>query len=327
MRTQVLDLSQRGLKQVPPIPDHVTELSLAGNRLTDLPCDLPRGLQILDISDNRLAKITPGLPRGLTTLYASRNAIRHIDLLPRRLAALDISANRLITLPESWPSSLRHLDASSNLLDECPASLPDSLSSLDLSHNLISRLPDRLPSNLRKLRADRNECLVSLPPSLPGGLERMSVCDCMLTGLPPALPDSLVSLYVSNNALTRLPSLPPALRILDASCNRIDVVELNGLQQLRTLCLSDNALMTPPSFLAAARRATWMNLGMRSGCHGGRDVDLTKNPFVNRLTAIELDALLGRQAPWDTLFVHLDGAGIKRRLDRVRNSPRYWASV
>jgi hypothetical protein len=67
-----LDVSNKGLKHLGPIPDDVTELYCQNNQLTVLP-KLPSGLTSLECQNNQLSEL-PDLPVGLTHLKCENNA-------------------------------------------------------------------------------------------------------------------------------------------------------------------------------------------------------------------------------------------------------------
>ncbi|HFL6533577.1 TPA: NEL-type E3 ubiquitin ligase domain-containing protein, partial [Salmonella enterica] len=88
---------------------------------------------------------------------------------------------------------------------------------LTVSGNQLTSLPT-LPPGLQVLTVDGNPHLTSLP-ALPPELQDLSVSDNRLTSLP-VLPPGLQTLSVDGNPhLTRLPELPPGLQTLFVSNN------------------------------------------------------------------------------------------------------------
>ncbi len=103
-------------------------------------------------------------------------------------------------------------------LTALPDCLPAHITTLVIPHNnYLTSLPT-LPSGLEVLTVEDNQ-LTSLPP-LPSGLEVLTVEDNQLTSLPP-LPAGLELLTVSGNQLTSLPPLPAGLQMLLVAGNQL----------------------------------------------------------------------------------------------------------
>ena len=112
----------------------------------------------------------------------------------------------------------RELNVGESGLTALPDCLPAHITTLVIPHNnYLTSLPT-LPSGLEVLTVEDNQ-LTSLPP-LPSGLEVLTVEDNQLTSLPP-LPAGLVVLTVSGNQLTSLPPLPAGLRRLLVAGNQL----------------------------------------------------------------------------------------------------------
>ncbi|WP_139782765.1 NEL-type E3 ubiquitin ligase domain-containing protein [Salmonella enterica] len=112
----------------------------------------------------------------------------------------------------------RELNVGESGLTALPDRLPAHITTLVIPHNnYLTSLPT-LPSGLEVLTVEDNQ-LTSLPP-LPSGLEVLTVEDNQLTSLPP-LPAGLVVLTVSGNQLTSLPPLPAGLRMLLVARNQL----------------------------------------------------------------------------------------------------------
>ncbi|MFP5544340.1 type III secretion system effector SspH3 [Salmonella sp. 741265069_HSA] len=90
---------------------------------------------------------------------------------------------------------------------------------LNVGESGLTALPDRLPAHITTLVIPHNNYLTSLP-TLPSGLEVLTVEDNQLTSLPP-LPAGLVVLTVSGNQLTSLPPLPAGLQTLSVAGNQL----------------------------------------------------------------------------------------------------------
>ncbi|HIC6478293.1 TPA: E3 ubiquitin--protein ligase, partial [Salmonella enterica subsp. enterica serovar Thompson] len=90
---------------------------------------------------------------------------------------------------------------------------------LNVGESGLTALPDCLPAHITTLVIPHNNYLTSLP-TLPSGLEVLTVEDNQLTSLPP-LPAGLKLLTVTGNQLTSLPPLPAGLKLLTVSGNQL----------------------------------------------------------------------------------------------------------
>jgi hypothetical protein len=150
-----LDLSC-GLTDFPPeifdLADSLEVLNLTGNRLADLPGDLPRlkKLRILFCSDNGFRHLPPVLAEcpGLSMIGFKSNRIEEVTALPPSLRWLILTDNRIESLPASIGkcTPLQKLMLSGNRL----ASLPEEMAAcvnlelLRLAANRFESLPDWL---------------------------------------------------------------------------------------------------------------------------------------------------------------------------------------
>ncbi|EPP3204683.1 type III secretion system effector E3 ubiquitin transferase SspH2 [Salmonella enterica subsp. enterica serovar Catumagos] len=122
---------------------------------------------------------------------------------------------------------------------------------LNVGESGLTALPDRLPAHITTLVIPHNNYLTSLP-TLPSGLEVLTVEDNQLTSLPP-LPAELELLTVSGNQLTSLPPLPAGLQMLSVSGNQL--TSLPPLPAgLQTLLVAGNQLTSLPPLPAGLRR-------------------------------------------------------------------------
>ncbi|EFU9109102.1 E3 ubiquitin--protein ligase, partial [Salmonella enterica] len=122
---------------------------------------------------------------------------------------------------------------------------------LNVGESGLTALPDRLPAHITALVIPHNNYLTSLP-TLPSGLEVLTVEDNQLTSLPP-LPAELELLTVSGNQLTSLPPLPAGLQTLSVSGNQL--TSLPPLPAgLQTLLVAGNQLTSLPPLPAGLRR-------------------------------------------------------------------------
>ncbi|EIR2618509.1 E3 ubiquitin--protein ligase [Salmonella enterica subsp. enterica serovar Miami] len=117
----------------------------------------------------------------------------------------------------------RELNVGESGLTALPDCLPAHITTLVIPHNnYLTSLPT-LPSGLEVLTVEDNQ-LTSLPP-LPAGLQMLSVAGNQLTSLPP-LPAELQELSVARNQLTSLPPLPSELEVLSVSGNQLTSLPL-----------------------------------------------------------------------------------------------------
>ncbi|HAV7857534.1 TPA: E3 ubiquitin--protein ligase [Salmonella enterica] len=103
---------------------------------------------------------------------------------------------------------------------------------LNVGESGLTALPDCLPAHITTLVIPHNNYLTSLP-TLPSGLEVLTVEDNQLTSLP-LLPAGLKLLTVSGNQLTSLPPLPTGLQMLSIAGNQLTSLPPlpTGLQML-----------------------------------------------------------------------------------------------
>ncbi|WP_080203229.1 NEL-type E3 ubiquitin ligase domain-containing protein [Salmonella enterica] len=138
----------------------------------------------------------------------------------------------------------RELNVGESGLTALPDCLPTHITTLVIPHNnYLTSLPT-LPSGLEVLTVEDNQ-LTSLPP-LPAELELLTVSGNQLTSLPP-LPAGLQTLLVAGNQLTSLPPLPAGLQVLSVSDNQLTSLPLlpAGLELL-TLDRNPQLARLPP---------------------------------------------------------------------------------
>ncbi|WP_079834951.1 NEL-type E3 ubiquitin ligase domain-containing protein [Salmonella enterica] len=138
----------------------------------------------------------------------------------------------------------RELNVGESGLTALPDCLPAHITTLVIPHNnYLTSLPT-LPSGLEVLTVEDNQ-LTSLPP-LPAGLELLTVSGNQLTSLPP-LPAGLQMLSVAGNQLTSLPPLPAGLQVLSVARNQLTSLPLlpAGLELL-TLDRNPQLVRLPP---------------------------------------------------------------------------------
>ncbi|EBR1392403.1 E3 ubiquitin--protein ligase [Salmonella enterica subsp. enterica serovar Derby] len=200
----------------------------------------------------------------------------------------------------------RELNVGESGLTALPDCLPTHITTLVIPHNnYLTSLPT-LPSGLEVLTVEDNQ-LTSLPP-LPSGLEVLTVEDNQLTSLPP-LPAGLVVLTVSGNQLTSLPPLPAGLQTLSVDANP-QLTRLPALPSgLQRLYARNNQLTRLPESI--------------TGLSSEASVNLEGNPLSERtLQALReitsapgysgpriLFDMAGASAPREARALHLAAAG------------------
>ncbi|EDW5367488.1 E3 ubiquitin--protein ligase [Salmonella enterica subsp. enterica serovar Banana] len=200
----------------------------------------------------------------------------------------------------------RELNVGESGLTALPDRLPAHITTLVIPHNnYLTSLPT-LPSGLEVLTVEDNQ-LTSLPP-LPSGLEVLTVEDNQLTSLPP-LPAGLVVLTVSGNQLTSLPPLPAGLQTLSVDANP-QLTRLPALPSgLQRLYARNNQLTRLPESI--------------TGLSSEASVNLEGNPLSERtLQALReitsapgysgpriLFDMAGASAPREARALHLAAAG------------------
>lgn len=160
---------------------------LAGTRRLDLSCglkefpeeifDLADSLEVLNLTGNRLSELPDDLPRlkKLRILFCSENDFRHLPPVLSRCAGLSMigfKSNRIEEVTE-LPPSLRWLILTDNLIGALPAALGDCapLQKLMLSGNRLASLPEEMAAcvnlELVRLAANRFETLPDWLLELP----------------------------------------------------------------------------------------------------------------------------------------------------------------
>jgi Leucine-rich repeat (LRR) protein len=235
----------------------VRELNLSFKYLTELPdLSLYTNLKKLDCSYNKLTSLPNNLPKSLQILYFYSNQITSLDNLPPNLKELDCSGNQITSL-NNLPASIEGLDCSNNQitsLDNLPVSLkkliclnnqitsldnlPASLQQLDCLNNQITSL-DKLPASLELFNCENNQ--IKSLNNFPATLEKLDCSNNQITSLD-NLPVNLKELECSNNKITSLDNLPTNIKGLFCSHNKITSLD-NLPASLQTLECDNNPLI------------------------------------------------------------------------------------
>ncbi|RYD48149.1 MAG: protein kinase, partial [Verrucomicrobiaceae bacterium] len=155
---------------------------LNGIRRLDLACgltefpreilDLADTLEILNLTGNRLSELPDDLPRlrKLRILFCSDNVFTHLPAVLGACPALEMigfKANHIESIhPDTFPERLRWLILTDNRLETLPASIGSRtrLQKLMLAGNRLENLPDEMAAceNLELLRLSANR-FISFP--------------------------------------------------------------------------------------------------------------------------------------------------------------------
>ncbi|XP_078688980.1 uncharacterized protein LOC144920576 isoform X1 [Branchiostoma floridae x Branchiostoma belcheri] len=220
-----IDLSCRGLTEIPPEIFHITDLqvlNLFGNNIEHISGDIGQLLRLkkLDLGSNSLTSLPPQL----------------CSLI--ELEELNLNDNHLTTLPDKFGRlrALQVLYLKDNALKDLPHSICDieELERLYITNNMIERLPDDF-GRLKSLK----DCYISsnrlrfLPDSFceMENLVKVNLSDNAIEKLPDRIGNlvNVKNLYLRGNKLTKLP------------------MSFGELQLLESLTLSGNGLLELPS--------------------------------------------------------------------------------
>ncbi|GMR37479.1 hypothetical protein PMAYCL1PPCAC_07674 [Pristionchus mayeri] len=244
---RALELAHCGISRIDPkslhsVASSLEDLSLADNRLTEVPSHLPPMPSLLKLTLNR--NLISDLPPGVFTFAPSLAELRLED---NRVCAL-----QPLSLNET-KSSLALLDLSGNCLSSISLRSAPVLAYLDLSGNKLTELSPlsllSLPS-LVEVRLSDNLLSRLSPLSISGtpGLRYLYLQNNLLDSLS-ALPSlsKLEILDARANRLTKLSSLfeSPSLRQLRLDSNRLSALEpraLAGHPKLQLLSIQDNVI-------------------------------------------------------------------------------------
>jgi Leucine-rich repeat (LRR) protein len=266
-----MDISYCSLEEQPDLSrSDVEELNLEGNYLRSLQSErLPLRLKILRCVFNSLGSdgLPSRFPPTLEELHLEKNKIgslQEVDTFPEGLRVLNVKRNGLHIFPSHLPASLEELQISGfhfHVLNH----LPRSLKRLEAENGCLKMIQSRLPPTLERLNLGRNYLKSAALPLFWGhALRELRLGNNCLTEFPKRLPGTLEFLHLQGNLITHIPgSLPPKLRVLMLSFNRIRSVHLEFRSSpLEFVDLRDNCL-TQADIWTCARETGWAkNLDM-----------------------------------------------------------------
>ncbi|WP_408138497.1 NEL-type E3 ubiquitin ligase domain-containing protein [Salmonella enterica] len=201
----------------------------------------------------------------------------------------------------------RELNVGESGLTALPDCLPAHITTLVIPHNnYLTSLPT-LPSGLEVLTVEDNQ-LISLPP-LPAGLELLTVSGNQLTSLPP-LPAGLQMLLVARNQLTSLPPLPEGLQTLSVDDNP-QLTRLPALPSGIQLLFARNNQLTrlPESITGLASNAT---------------VNVEGNPLSERTLQALLDITSAPGYSGPTIHFNMAGPSAPREARALHLAAADW---
>lgn len=183
------------LNSIPPLPDSLLSLGVAGSPLHDLG-QLPPNLQHLFCNDCSLSDL-PELPPTLERLICKDNDFLFLPDLPNSIKKLDVRQNELTSLP----------------------TLPENLFLLYCSKNRLTSLPVLPTYDFAELYCDQND-LTALP-TLPPSMLRLKCSNNPLTELP-VLNERLIEFHMGSTPLTKIPTLPTSLKGINIDDNQLE---------------------------------------------------------------------------------------------------------
>lgn len=130
--------SNKNLQEVPSLADNIKELNVSDCNISELPKELPKGLNRLFCNNNKISKI-PKLPETLTFLECDYNNIKKITNLPEKLISLHADGNLLTELPK-LPDSLKGLSLSKNKIHGNISIKVEKIQNVNLSYNSIEHI-------------------------------------------------------------------------------------------------------------------------------------------------------------------------------------------
>jgi len=207
-----LDLSNRGLTKVPPIPNDVTELYLSNNQIVELKEGVfPSSLKKLYLSNNQIIELKEGVfPSELQELGLYYNQIVELKegVFPSGLRVLDMSNNQIVELKKGvFPSGLQILNLSYNQIVELKEGVfPSGLQVLGLSNNQIIELKEGIfPSGLQEMYLQNNQIIELKEGVFPSGLQVLSLSNNQIVELPIHLLNlrRLILIYYRGNPIER----------------------------------------------------------------------------------------------------------------------------
>jgi len=150
-----------GITSINGIPKGVTKVICGGNKLTDIPAELPDSLVELDLHENMIGEVREGtLPTGLKDINLCDNRINSLANLPKDLEILRCENNRMKVLNLTGIVGLRILKCGSNPLLVIEG-VPDTLEEFDSDTDIVVEIrgTDKGEHEEIEQKANYNEAL------------------------------------------------------------------------------------------------------------------------------------------------------------------------
>jgi hypothetical protein len=159
------------------IPNSLTYLSCSYCNLSSFYTFESSSLSILSCDNNVLMEL-PNFPVSMSQINCTNNLLTSINL-PVTLSYLNCSYNNITTLPDPTPYGLTTLLANYNQLSTLPINLTDTIVSMSMNNNPLGNF-SMIPTS--SLYLSFNNCIIDTLPSLPGGIQYLSMQSCSLYG-------------------------------------------------------------------------------------------------------------------------------------------------
>jgi Leucine-rich repeat (LRR) protein len=291
-----LDLSSRGIEEIPPEIGRLTKLEcldLSNSIYTHEEDDVPNSIRSLPEEIGMLVSL-----RKLNIAANKLTSLPESIGLLRNLEVLNLTANELLSLPNAIGSlaRLRELNLSSNRITSLPLSIGNlkRLEEIHLIENELSQLPDSL-GEMRELRHIwiHSNRLTSLPQSLtklkkletlglfgnpvhplPSWFGELSGLQHLVMGrgsartIPAEIRHlrNLRRIYMPNDELTEIPEWIgelSSLQSIELVGNQISTVpeSVGKLENLTTINLQGNCLTFLPSCIGDLEGLAELDLG------------------------------------------------------------------
>lgn len=194
-------------------------LSLSYNFIKNNNFVFPPNIMVISVSNCKLSELKQ-FPKTLINADCSHNFLDNM-LLNDGLLNLNCSFNELRDI--IVPNTLSILICNNNKISKLPPLKDTCLTFINLSHNLLQELPE-FPYSLQTLIVAYNSLLI-LHDLNYTQLSYIDVSHNNLTELCNFPEYSMKHIYASHNKLTHIGGIPPCVKIIDFSYNRISTVD------------------------------------------------------------------------------------------------------
>ena len=276
-KTQVLNLNQNQLRELPPGVFQLRSVSMQRNGLQNIPDKIISALKTypllekIDFSNNQISIFPPEIfeINSLKNVYLFGNKLSELEINSENVVLLSLGLNEFHVLPK-LPKSIQVLDFDNNKLKVFSAELPNllklslnynklrsfgetiaypALVSLSLSNNKITTLPrkmDRIFPKLKNLDISYNQ--IKDLGRLPRAISDLRAQNNKIEKLPENIKTytCLCRMNLANNSIQEIPSLPSSLQSLNLVNNKLKRIDYNHVQDLAHLYVMNNELDSMP---------------------------------------------------------------------------------